>query len=66
MTHAKEPVERLAYSISDAAKALGIGRTTIYRLINDGTIQTFTIRGMRRVGSDELNRLILTKENADR
>lgn len=38
----------LAMRISDAAKALSIGRTTIYKLIGDGTLQTITV-GRRRL-----------------
>jgi len=29
----------IAVSINDAAKALGLGRTTIYALINDGKLE---------------------------
>ena len=54
----KRPVERLAYNISDAAKALGIGRTTIYRMIADDQLATFTVRGMRRVATIEIDRVL--------
>lgn len=38
----------LAIRISDAAKTLSIGRTTIYKLIDDGTLQTIKV-GRRRL-----------------
>ncbi len=38
----------LAMRITDAAKALSIGRTTIYKLIGDGTLKTITV-GRRRL-----------------
>lgn len=38
----------LAMRISDAARALSIGRTTVYKLIGDGTLQTITV-GRRRL-----------------
>ena len=52
------PIEQLAYNISDAAKLLGIGRTTIYRMIADGQLATFTVRGMRRVATIEIDRVL--------
>jgi len=39
---------QLAYAIPDAAAQLGVGRTTIYGLIDAGEIQTIHI-GRRRV-----------------
>ncbi len=38
----------LAMRISDAARALSIGRTTVYKLIVDGTLQTIKV-GRRRL-----------------
>lgn len=48
--------DRYTLSIKDARKALGLGRTTIYKLIGDGTLQTITV-GRRR--------LILTRSIQD-
>lgn len=31
-------VDRLTYTISEAAQAIGIGRSTIYKLINEGEL----------------------------
>ena len=48
----------LAFSISDAAKKLSIGRTTIYKMIDKGEIETFKIHGMRRISLDEIKRVM--------
>lgn len=40
--------DRYTLSIKDAREALGLGRTTIYKLIGDGTLQTITV-GRRRL-----------------
>ena len=39
----RETFERLATSIKDAARLLGIGRSTIYRLIGEGHLHTVKI-----------------------
>jgi excisionase family DNA binding protein len=54
--NAINPVEpaRLAYSVTTAAKALSVGRSTMYRLINEGKIKTFETPLGRRIRHDEL------------
>ena len=42
----------LTMSIADAAKALNVSRPTVYKLINDGSLQTFKI-GHRRLTTPE-------------
>jgi hypothetical protein len=51
------PVARLAYTLSDAARELSIGRTTLYRMLANEEVDTFEIRGMRRVPWEEIDRL---------
>lgn len=46
---AQDRTPRLAYSIKDAATALGISRSTLYRLINTGDLQTLRIGGRRLI-----------------
>ena len=41
-------METLAISISEAAKALSLGRTTIYAMIADGRLEAFRL-GRRRL-----------------
>lgn len=44
--------------IPEAAEQLNISRTTMYRLINDGTIKTVRVGQRQRVPAAEINRLI--------
>lgn len=46
-------METITTSINGAAKALGIGRTTIYALIRDGKLETVKLgrRTLIKVGS---------------
>lgn len=44
--------------ISEAATYLSISRTTMYRLINEGTIKTVQVGQRKRVPLAEINRLI--------
>ena len=36
-------VERLTYTIPEAAQAIGIGKSILYRLINDGELRTIRL-----------------------
>ena len=49
---------KLAYRIPEACAAVGLGRSKLYELINDGTIKTSLIGGRRVVPAKELERLI--------
>ncbi len=52
----------LAVSIKDAAKALGVGRTTIYAMMKDGRLETFKI-GRRTLVRTESIRRIAAKQD---
>ena len=52
------PAERLAYTMAEAAQALGISRAFAYRLVELGELHTVKIGKCRRVSRDELERLI--------
>jgi excisionase family DNA binding protein len=57
MTQQASNVQRLAYSLEEAAIASTLSRRTLYRMIGRGELQTVT-RGKRRlVPSSELKRL---------
>lgn len=47
----------LAYSIPNAGKALGVGRSSIYCLINEGRLKSIQVRGRRLIPRDEVERL---------
>ena len=47
-TPTRPPAARFAYSVVDAAGMIGIGRSTMYDLINTGQINTVSI-GRRRL-----------------
>ncbi|WP_293988821.1 helix-turn-helix domain-containing protein [Sphingomonas sp.] len=48
----------LALRINDAARALGVGRTHLYRLINEGKIETIQLGRRRLVKAASLRKLI--------
>ena len=51
-------------SIADAAKALNISRPTIYKEIQQGRLQTFTIGRRRLVTPDALRSYVAGREKA--
>jgi excisionase family DNA binding protein len=51
-------VEILAVSINDAAKALGLGRTSIYAMMADGRLASFKLGRRRLIEVDSIRRLV--------
>ena len=51
-------MEQLAVSINDTAKALGLGRTSIYAMIADGRLEAFKLGRRRLVKAVSIRRLI--------
>ena len=51
-------MEPLALSINDAAKALGLGRTSIYAMIADGRLEAFRLGRRRLVRMESIKRLV--------
>jgi len=49
------PTPRVMLSITDAARCLSVGRSTMYELINSGAIETIHIGRLRRVPADCLS-----------
>lgn len=45
-------------SIADAAKALSLGRTSIYALISEGRLETIKIGRRRLIKVDSIRRLL--------
>lgn len=54
-------MEQLLYSIPDAAKALGLGRSKTYDLIQSGQLETVTIGRRRLVRGTSIQALALGK-----
>jgi len=50
--------EPLVYSIPEAARELSVSRSTIYRLISDGQLETISVRSHRRVRRTALVRYL--------
>ena len=46
------PNEPLAYRVNEFCRVVGLGRTTVYGLIADGTLPTVKIRGRRLIPRD--------------
>lgn len=51
-------MEPLALSINDTAKALGLGRTSIYAMIADGRLEAFRLGRRRLVRMESIRRLV--------
>ena len=47
-----------ALSIRDTARSLGISRSTVYRLINDGELDRVYIRSLPRIMPEEIDRYL--------
>ena len=58
--------EILLLSIPEAANSLGISRSTLYRLIASGDIETITIRSVQRIRPITLQRFIETQQRIQR
>jgi excisionase family DNA binding protein len=50
--------EPLVYTIPQAAKELAVSRSTIYRLIGEGQLETISVRSHRRVRRSALVRYL--------
>jgi excisionase family DNA binding protein len=50
--------EPLVYTIPQAAKELEVSRSTVYRLITDGELESISIRSRRRVRRSALVRYL--------
>lgn len=51
-------MEPLAVSINDTAKALGLGRTSIYALISEGRLDSFKLGRRTLIKMESIRRLI--------
>lgn len=51
-------MDTLAISVADAVQALGLGRTSIYKLINEGRLETITIGRRRLIKTASIQQLL--------
>lgn len=51
-------MEPLAVSVNDAAKALGLGRTSIYVMIGDGRLEKFKLGRRTLIKTSSIRRLV--------
>ena len=51
-----------AYSVSEAAEALSLGRTLVYELIKDGRLRTFHVGTRRLISADALSDFVRTQD----
>lgn len=51
-------MERLAVSVNDAARALGLGRTSIYAMIGDGRLEMFKLGRRTLIKTASIRRLV--------
>ena len=49
-----DPVARLAVTVEEGARMLGVGRATLYKLVMRGEIESFTIGRARRIAISTL------------
>ena len=53
-----QPEERLALRINDAVAVSGLSRSSLYNLINEGTLPSRKIAGRRLILREDLRRLL--------
>jgi excisionase family DNA binding protein len=51
-------MQPLAVSINDAARALGLGRTSIYAMIGDGRLEAFKLGRRTLIKTESIRRLV--------
>ena len=51
-------MEPITVTVDDAKKAIGIGRTTVYALINDGRLETVKIGRRTLIKTDSIRALV--------
>lgn len=59
------PANHVLYTPEQAAELLGVGRTTVYKLINAGELRSVTIGRCRRIGAAELERFVAALDRSN-
>ncbi|WP_037552566.1 helix-turn-helix domain-containing protein [Sphingomonas sp. URHD0057] len=55
-------MEQLAVSINETARALGLGRTSIYAMISDGRLDAFKLGRRTLVKMESIRRLVAAQD----
>ena len=55
---AEESLQPRLYSIRAAATVLGVGRTTAWKFVSDGTLESVNIGGLRMIRAESLHNLV--------
>ena len=50
--------ERIVYSIPEVAEILGLSRSSVYRLVNEGKLEALAVRSLLRVRPSALDRYL--------
>lgn len=51
-------MEKLAYSINETARALSMGRTSIYAMMADGRLESFKLGRRTLIKAESIRRLV--------
>jgi excisionase family DNA binding protein len=51
-------MEKIAVSVAEAGRSIGIGRTKLYELINDGSLKTFKVGRRTLVTTASIHALV--------
>jgi excisionase family DNA binding protein len=57
---AAPPIERMAYSIDEAAQAIGVSRISIYRLRQRGLLKFSDALRHRRIAKSQLEKFLIS------
>ena len=60
------PIQQYLYSIPEVAKSLSLSRSTIYRLISTGELETLSVRGVLRIRPEAIERFLKQQERNHR
>ena len=57
--------ERIVFTVEEAAKRLGVGRTLVYALVRSGDIESIRIGRLRRIPCDALDDFVSRMRSLD-
>jgi excisionase family DNA binding protein len=52
------PGAKLAYTVDEAGRAIGVGRTTVFDMIRTGQVTAKKVRGRTVIAREELQRIV--------